>query len=220
MGKFCLPEKTDYVNDLLWRGLVLGFSLSLLVGPMLFVFIQVGVERGFRAAAMTAFGSWASDVMYIFLVYFGISYIFSITKADGFRFWSSLAGGLILVVIGAAILLRRPATVQQPAIPIAGEAGVDVNRSKSYLSLWLTGFVINTVNPFPAFFWLGVMSSAGSSLSTSEAFVLFGSIVGTVIFFDLLKVLLAKRLQRWIRTSSSYIAYMRRFSGEIGRAHV
>jgi len=176
---------------------------------MLFVFIQVGVERGFRAATMTAFGSWASDVMYIFLVYFGISYIFSITKAEGFRFWSSLAGGLILMVIGAAILLRRPKPVQQPAIPLSGTS--DVNRSKSYLRLWLTGFLINTVNPFPAFFWLGVMSSAGRSLNASEAFVLFGAIVGTVIFFDLLKVLLAKRLQLWIRTS--YMAHMRRFSG-------
>ncbi len=198
------------MNELMWRGLVLGFSLSLLVGPMMFVFIQIGVERGFRAAAMAAFGSWASDVMYIFLVYFGISYIFRMTNADGFRFWSSLAGGLILVVIGSAILSRRPlAKGDKPSFVLPGN--VTVSNSKSYFRYWLMGFVINTVNPFPAFFWLGVMSSAGSKLSASDAFLLFGSIVGTVIFFDLLKVLLAKRLQLWIR--NSYITYMRRFSG-------
>jgi len=197
------------VNDLLWRGLVLGLSLSFLVGPMMVVFIQVGVERGFRAATMAAFGSWTSDVMYIFLVYFGISYIFSITKAEGFRFWSSLFGGLILVVIGLAILIRRPVATRSPAIPRA--ANVAGNSSKSYFRLWLMGFVINTINPFPAFFWLGVMSSAGRSLSAGETTVLFGSIVGTVVFFDLIKVLLAKRLQGWVRTS--YIGYMRSFSG-------
>ncbi|MDZ4679040.1 MAG: LysE family transporter [Saprospiraceae bacterium] len=197
------------MNDLLWRGLVLGLSLSFLVGPMMVVFIQVGVERGFRAAIMAAFGSWTSDVMYIFLVYFGISYIFSITKAEGFQFWSSLAGGLILVVIGLAILFRRPVATRRPAIPLA--ANVAGNSSKSYFRLWLMGFVINTINPFPVFFWLGVMSSAGRSLSAAETTVLFGSIVGTVIFFDLIKVLLAKRMQRWVRTS--YIGYMRRFSG-------
>ncbi len=173
------------------------------------VFIQVGVERGFRAATMAAFGSWTSDVMYIFLVYFGISYIFSITKAEGFRFWSSLFGGLILVVIGLAILIRRPVATRSPAIPRA--ANVAGNSSKSYFRLWLMGFVINTINPFPAFFWLGVMSSAGRSLSAGETTVLFGSIVGTVVFFDLIKVLLAKRLQGWVRTS--YIGYMRSFSG-------
>jgi len=197
------------VNDLLWRGLVLGLSLSFLVGPMMVVFIQVGVERGFRAAMMAAFGSWTSDVMYIFLVYFGISYIFSITKAEGFRFWSSLFGGLILVVIGLAILLRRPVATRSPAIPSA--ANVAGNSSKSYFRLWLMGFVINTINPFPVFFWLGVMGSAGRSLSAAETTVLFGSIVGTVVFFDLIKVLLAKRLQGWVRTS--YIGYMRSFSG-------
>lgn len=173
------------------------------------VFIQVGVERGFRAATMAAFGSWTSDVMYIFLVYFGISYIFSITKAEGFRFWSSLFGGLILVVIGLAILIRRPVATRSPAIPRA--ANVAGNSSKSYFRLWLMGFVINTINPFPAFFWLGVMSSTGRSLSAGETTVLFGSIVGTVVFFDLIKVLLAKRLQGWVRTS--YIGYMRSFSG-------
>ncbi|NUO00751.1 MAG: LysE family transporter [Saprospiraceae bacterium] len=196
------------MSELIWRGLVFGVSLSFLIGPMMVVYIQIGVERGFRAATMAAFGSWASDVMYIFLVYFGVSYIFSITNAEGFRFWSSLAGGLILVVIGLAILLRRPVAARNPSMPLATNAG---NSSKSYFRLWLTGFVINTVNPFPAFFWLGVMGSAGRNLSASETLVLFGSIVGTVIFFDLLKVLLAKRLQLWIRTS--YIAYMRNFSG-------
>ncbi len=198
------------MSELVWRGLVLGVSLSLLVGPMMFVFIQAGVERGFRAAAMAAFGSWVSDIMYIFLVYFGISYIFSITKAEGFRFWSSLAGGIILVVIGIAILARRQVVNQPPNVPIA--ADVEISRTKSYLQLWVTGFLINTVNPFPAFFWLGVMSSAGRNLSGSETFTLFGSIVGTVIFFDLLKALLAKRLQLWIRHSSIAL-YMRRFSG-------
>lgn len=197
------------MSDLLWRGLVLGFSLSLLVGPMMFVFVQVGVERGFRAAAMAAFGSWSSDIMYIFLVYFGISYIFSITEATGFRFWSSLAGGLILIIIGLAIMLRRPVSDRKETPPVMDAAMA--SPPKSWFRLWLMGFLINTVNPFPAFFWLGVMSSTGRSLSASEAFVLFGSIVGTVIFFDLLKVLLAKRLQLWLRTS--YIAYMRRFSG-------
>ncbi len=197
------------MSDLLWRGLILGLSLSFLIGPMMVVYIQIGVERGFRAATMAALGSWVSDVMYIFLVYFGISYISSITKAEGFRFWSSLAGGLILVVIGMAILLRRPVSARNPSIPIAAKP--PVNSSKPYFQLWLTGFVINTINPFPAFFWLGVMSSAGRTLSASEATVLFGSIVGTVVFFDLIKVLLAKRLQGWVRTS--YIGYMRRFSG-------
>ncbi len=153
------------------------------------VYIQIGVERGFRAATMAALGSWVSDVMYIFLVYFGISYISSITKAEGFRFWSSLAGGLILVVIGMAILLRRPVSARNPSIPIAAKP--PVNSSKPYFQLWLTGFVINTINPFPAFFWLGVMSSAGRTLRASEATVLFGSIVGTVVFFYLIKVLLA-----------------------------
>lgn len=198
------------MTELIWRGLVLGVSLSLLVGPMMFVFIQAGVERGFRAAAMAALGSWMSDIMYIFLVYFGISYIFSITKAEGFRFWSSLAGGLILVCIGIAILVRRKVVSEQPPVPLS--ADMEISRSKSYLQLWLTGFVINTVNPFPAFFWLGVMSSTGRSLTGPEAVTLFGSIVGTVVFFDLIKVLLAKRLQLWVR-HSSIAWYMRRFSG-------
>jgi threonine/homoserine/homoserine lactone efflux protein len=190
--------------ELIWQGALLGLSLSILAGPMLFILIQLGMERGFRAGAMAGLGVWASDLLYVLGAYYGIAYLMQITQLQGFRLWASLMGGLILIIIGLTTIFGRPA---QP--PQRGRQAEPTN----WLGLWAQGFLINTINPFTAFFWIGVMAtvSAGGPLPSTQAALFFGSIIGVIIATDLLKVLLAKRIKNWM--TYSYLLMMRRISG-------
>ncbi|MCB9272702.1 MAG: LysE family translocator [Lewinellaceae bacterium] len=190
--------------SLVWQGALLGLSLSVLAGPMLFVLVQLGMERGFRAGATAGAGVWVSDTLYVLSAYWGISYLIQITQWQGFKLWASVMGGLVLIIMGVATLLARPALQQQKEKAMA---------STHWFSLWAKGFLINTINPFTAFFWIGVMTttSANGPLPATDATAFFGSIIGVIILTDILKVLLAKRIKKWM--SYRYLLAMRRVAG-------
>lgn len=189
---------------LLWQGALLGLSLSILAGPMLFILIQLGIEKGFRAGAAAGSGVWVSDTLYVLCAYLGISYLLQLTQWQGFKLWASLAGGAILIIIGMATLLARPAMKTRQN----GQA-----VSHNWGGYWIKGFLVNTFNPFTAFFWIGVMTTASADgpLPAPDATLFFGSIIGVIILTDLMKVLLAKHIQNWMKYS--YLLAMRRVSG-------
>jgi threonine/homoserine/homoserine lactone efflux protein len=177
--------------NLLWQGILLGLGLSVLVGPMLFLYLQIGIEKGFKEAFFLGLGSWISDLLFILAVYFSISFVLKITAANGFTFWMGILGGIILMVIGGGLLLHKP--------PHKLEEHFNVKKNTTYFGFWLKGFFINTFNPFAIFFWISVMSGFSTKHNSGkEALILFSSILGTIIVTDLLKILLAKQLKKII----------------------
>lgn len=193
--------------SLLWQGLILGLTLSVLVGPMMFLFMQIAIERGFRAAVAAGAGAWTSDTIFALIVYFGISYLLDLTNLSGFALYTGLLGGAILLVIGIGIL------VHQPAPPVELAQNPTMRFRDSYAGLWIKGFLINTFNPFAAFFWIGVMTgfSAQKDVDGADALILFGAIVGTIVVTDILKILLAKRIRPLMKTK--YLNRLRQVSG-------
>lgn len=191
--------------NVLGHGILLGLTMSLLIGPVIFLFLHTAIERGFRAGAMAGFGVWMSDLVYVLCFYFGVSYILKLVEWEGFKAWAGFLGGAILISIGIGTALRKP------VLPKEGETRV-VTSGSSYLKLWLKGFFINTFNPFAAFFWLGVMStlSAKGDLTATNAFYFFTGVLGTIILTDILKILLAKRIKPWLNVR--HILQMRRIS--------
>lgn len=115
--------------DLLIKGIFLGLTLSILVRPIIFALLQTAIERGFRAGAMVGFGVWVSDIMYILLAYFGVSYIVTITKYEGFEEILGTIGGLVLIGFGLSTLFSKPPPIpseQKPAEDIMEEQLPDV----------------------------------------------------------------------------------------------
>ena len=86
--------------DLLIKGIFLGLTLSILVGPIIFALLQTAIERGFRAGMMVGLGVWVSDLMYISIAYFGVSYIVAITEYEGFEEILGTIGGFTLIGLG------------------------------------------------------------------------------------------------------------------------
>jgi threonine/homoserine/homoserine lactone efflux protein len=187
--------------NLIWQGILLGLGLSILVGPMLFLYLQVGIQRGFRAAFFLGLGTWASDFFFILCIHFGLKYILSLTGTNSFKLWMGLVGGIILVIIGISLLLSQPPQNQK-------DNNYSIKTTTTHLGLWLKGFLINTFNPFAVFFWLSIMTGYGSkNLGGQEMTLLLGGILGTIILTDVLKMLLAKQLKNIINSNTSAILH-------------
>ena len=198
--------KTNEIGnmDALGSGILLGLTLSILTGPILFTIIQTSIEEGFRAGITVASGIWISDLLFIFCVYFGVSYITEITHWNGFHVGMGMVGGTILIGIGISLILAKP-----PAVENLEKFGI---RYSSYFKLWTTGFIINTVNPFTFVFWFISTTAFVSEFKQPNSDLFFYSgILGMIVLTDALKVGLAKRIQK--KMKPEFLGKMRKVAG-------
>ncbi len=191
------------------EGIKIGMVLCLMVGPLFFTLVQTGFEEGLRAGTMVGLGIWVSDLLYIFAVYGGMSYLSQFTARAHFSTSVGIAGSVVLTLFGLVALLTVPKNLylQDDALALRQ------HQSSSYFSLWLKGFLINTINPFTVFFWMGLMSTVivRDDLSRSDALFFFGGIMSMVISGDFLKVFLAKRIRTALRPA--HLLWLRKVSG-------
>ena len=176
---------------MLSKGILLGLSLSLLVGPLIFALLDASIRQGFRAGMAVGVGIWVSDALFILLTYFGLTYVLQITSWPGFTQSLGLIGGLVLMLFGGGAVWKarraRGVVKEHP-----GQA------KRSYLNWWVKGFLINTINPFTVFFWTGVAGTtiAKPEFQPTDAVAFYSGLFCTIIATDTLKVLLAKAIRK------------------------
>lgn len=183
--------------------MLLGVTLAILVGPLLFALIQTTIEEGSHAGFLVAMGIWISDAMFILATYFGVNYVIAITSYENFELILGTFGGGVLLLIGAAIFINSPKKLPDS----------DFEISKNYFANAFKGFAINTFNPFTVFFWFGIMTTSveGESLNGQQVGLLAAGIFSTIIFTDSLKVIFAKRVQNKLTLKN--IVMVRKISG-------
>ena len=141
---------------LFWEGIKIGLVLTIMIGPLFFTLVQTGIEEGFRAGTVVGAGIWVSDFLFVLLVYGGMSVVAKYMEGQGIMLFLGVGGSALLASFGLGQILtaRGKYFAEEP-----GPGTLARGRSSSILSLWLKGFLINTVNPFTLFFWLGLMST-------------------------------------------------------------
>lgn len=191
--------------DVLWQGIQVGLVLCIMAGPIFFTLLQVGVEEGLAAGSMVALGVWISDLLFIVGVSLSLAYLMGIAENDRFIFYLGTIGGGILMTFGLATLLSKaPRFNMEANIP---------SRCSSWIALFSKGFLINTINPFTVFFWIGIASTMiiKSAFTWSQALVFFIGLMGTVMISDFLKVYLARSIRAILRPV--HVLWLRRISG-------
>ncbi len=187
------------------EGIKVGLILSMMAGPLFLALVQTALERGFRAGTMVGLGIWSSDVLFITGVYYGLSYVSSVVSGQLFTLSLGIIGGSLLIAFGiGALLVRGDISLGSP---------VAVTGAGNWFSLWLKGFLINTINPFTFFFWIGIAGVVvvDGGLQLQEAVAYFTGIMLTVAGTDTLKVALAKRIRRLMQ--ARHLLWMRRIAG-------
>ena len=187
-----------------WEGLKIGLILCFLLGPIFFTLVQTSVEEGFRAGTVVGFGIWISDILFVAAVYWGISFVIRITEWQNFSLWLGWVGGIILFAFGLGSLLSKPDIKSFKPVP---------SRTSSIFTLFSKGVLVNSVNPFTFFFWIGISTTfiVKGELEPQQAFLFFSGILVTIIVTDLLKIILAKSIRK--KLEPKHVLWIRRITG-------
>lgn len=188
-----------------WDGAKIGLLLSLLAGPILIALVQTTIERGLRAGALLGLGIWTSDLLFIQLAYYSLAKLQALTSGPWFSSVLGTAGGILLIIFGLVAVWKKSG--------VAAPRQRTSASGNSWLGFWVRGFLINTVNPFTFFFWVGIAGNVvvDGGLAKGQAFSYFSGILSVLVITDSLKVLLAKRIRRYIQEKQ--LLWMRRIAG-------
>jgi threonine/homoserine/homoserine lactone efflux protein len=174
-------------------GVLLGFTMAIMLGPALFSLLQTSIHRGFRAGMFMTFGIFLSDVLLVSLSYLGIS---SILTKPGSTILFGIIGGAVMILFGLFTFRKKSPikTEPEPDVPMP----IEPVRPLKYMA---KGFALNILNPFLLIFWMGWMAYVGNTFGphSPETAVFFAGCLITVFSTDLLKCFIAGRIKQYLK---------------------
>lgn len=158
---------------ILFKGLLIGFSIAAPVGPIGVLCIRRTLLQGRMAGLLSGLGAATADAIYGAVAGFGLTFIAALLINH--QFWLKLAGGLFLCYLGAKTLLTKPATQAASA------------KYNSLIGAYASTFVLTLTNPatiisFAAIFaGLGLAGTAGNYLAAG--ILVFGVFTGSALWW-------------------------------------
>jgi threonine/homoserine/homoserine lactone efflux protein len=186
------------------KGVIIGLTFAILLGPGFFSLIQTSIHRGFRSGLLLASGIFLGDLLIIVLCYLGFSQFLGADPRQNVLF--GVIGGIILIMFGTYTFTRRvhdPSTQQ-----------LKINTPRFYIYI-LKGFLLNLANPGVWFLWITVLVSISSSygINTRAIFLFLAGTLGTVLSTDLLKCFVANAIKS--KLNHHVMTWMNRIVGVI-----
>jgi threonine/homoserine/homoserine lactone efflux protein len=133
--------------DLWWRGVLIGLTIAVPVGPIALMTIQRTLNHGRVIGLATGLGAATADLVYGSIAAFGLTLI------SGFlidhKAWFSVIGGLFLCYLGARTLLTAPATKAASV------------RQNGILGAYTSSFFLTLTNPPTILFFLAIFAGFG-----------------------------------------------------------
>ena len=176
-------------------GLSLGLFMAISVGPTIFAIIRYSLNHSYRAGLAFVLGVSLSDIMYVTVANLVAPIMEKLSEYD-----TELAygGSVILMGMGLAGLLKK----YKPKRP---SKEIVALSNSHYFKIWISGFLINTVNPGVIINWLAsvkLVTKAVADYSRQDAIiyriVFFSTCLILVLGIDFLKVFLADKIRNWL----------------------
>lgn len=188
-----------HVTDAVVKGILVGLFMAISVGPTLFAIIRYSLNFSYKAGLAFVLGVSISDILYVTIANVAAS---ALRYLEPYERHIGFGGAVALMAIGLAGLLRklkprRPSTTQ-----IAVSGG-------DLLRIWLSGFLVNTLNPGVLITWLGAVTVTANTPGFYR-FALFGTALVIILGIDFTKVFLADRIRRLLTART--VIYVQRFS--------
>lgn len=178
--------------ELVLKGIVTGFILSIMIGPVFFVLLETSIRKGIRAALAFDLGVLISDVVYILIAYIFYKEVEELSNGSD-NHVIRLIGGVLFTFYGVYNFFKKV-----KAMNVNGDLR-DVANTKDYILLGLKGFILNIANPLVIFYWFSVMAlGAAHSETSSSSWTIFLFLICILVTFfslDILKIAGAKRLR-------------------------
>ncbi|MGQ3012300.1 MAG: LysE family translocator [Flavobacteriales bacterium] len=176
------------------NGILLGLLLSVLIGPVFFILINVSIKEGFRSAIYLDLGIILSDAVCILVSYLGMA---ALLEDRQNRLYFIIGGSIILIVMGVLKILPDRKLASDKAKDKVSE--LELQRSNPFL-LAIKGFFYNLLNPSVLLFWITTVGAAVTLYEGDAELVWgqFGSTLGIVFGLDILKAWFAKKMRNFV----------------------
>ena len=187
--------------DAIISGLLLGLALVFSVGPVIFTIIKLRINYGLASAFYFISGVWLSDILWVITAN-AFSGLF--TSLITHRGPIGITGGALLISLGIYYLFFKKYHTREDL-----DQGVRIAVA-THARLFITGFLINTLNPGVIALWF---AAATKSLSNTydERVVVFSICLAVYMSADVLKIYLAGKLRN--KLTDKNITIINRISG-------
>jgi threonine/homoserine/homoserine lactone efflux protein len=185
--------------DAALKGLLLGLFMAISVGPTLFAVIKYSLNHSYKSGIAFILGVSVSDILYVTIANVAASWL---EMMSGYERIIAYVGAVILIIVGLSGLIKKyvPQRPNSTKITIGGG---------HYFKIWLSGFLINTINPGVIITWLAAVTATANT-SDMYRFVLFSCCLGLILSVDVCKVFLADAIKR--RLTLRRILYLHKIS--------
>lgn len=178
--------------DILFQGMLLGFSIAAPVGPIGLLCIRKTVQYGRFSGLCSGLGAAAADVLYATVAVFGLTLVSDFLLKG--HFWLRLFGGGFLLYLGVKTFLSQ-----------TSEPGAEKVSKKSLFADFLSTFFLTLTNPLTILSFLAVFAAlgfAGNSGGYASALrLVFGVFLGSSLWWLLLSegvTLFRKRMSKQV----------------------
>lgn len=181
--------------EALLKGLTFGVLLSISVGPVLFSIIKQSLNNGYKGGISFVTGVSASDISLVL-----ISTIFAqlFKQVTVYMTEIGICGCIFLVSLGVYFLFFKKMKTTQPGTQVFQF------RKRDYARIFLSGFLMNTLNPAVFLFWFA--ASTGTISNTIEQrIVIFTTCLVFVLASDIVKVVLAGKIRNRLTPRNIHI---------------
>lgn len=193
------------MTESLLKGVLLGLLLVISVGPVVFTIIKQSLINGIRGGLSFVAGVWLSDLIIVF-----ISNVFSEWVQHLLEHKRTIGyfGSVFLLSLGLFYLFFKKVHITET--PEGTETRF---RKRDIAKLFLSGFLINTLNPSLILFWLVNATAFSLSHTIEQRIIIFGVAIGMNIMADIGKVLMAGKLRN--RLTIHNLTIINKISGTI-----
>jgi len=192
--------------DYIFQAIGIGFILSIMIGPVFFVLLEISITKGFKAALIFDLGVLLSDLFYIVISKF---FAYQLRGLSDFKnnLALSILGGSLFFVYGVYNLFFKK--IKLVPITLDKELLDDHHNSKSSTArdntmLVLKGFTLNLLNPGVVIYWLAIIAKGFDLVSKYESdlhiMIFLFVILLTYFGIDSLKAYVANKLKPLVTT--------------------
>ncbi|MGN0049215.1 MAG: LysE family translocator [Bacteroides sp.] len=153
----------ETIFDIVWKGFIIGVTVSAPLGPVGVLCIQRTLNKGRWYGFVTGVGASLSDIFYALLTGYGMSFVFDYVNKN--IFYLQLLGSVMLLAFGIYTFRSNPVRSLRP---------MSVNKG-TYLHNLLTAFFVTLSNPLIIFLFIGLFARFAF---VSEGVLLFEAVSG------------------------------------------
>lgn len=177
------------------QGFILGLGAAVPLGPINILIMNAALSNNKKGTAI-GLGAMSADILYLLLLLFGIINFLNhptILNIIG------LFGSAFLLYMAYLIFKGRNSNIQTK------KEESSINSKRSYMKLYVSGFILTFLNPYTIAFWVSVAGFASSS-GLDPMITVFGLFCAIGLWVTLMPYFVYKSKHKISQKVAFYIA--------------